>query len=123
MQKKKTTRARRKRTLKDEEALFDALGYFRHGNTLWFYFETRAGVRWFRSATLCREGAAFELHPDPEHWKLGGTRVARDGSDTGRTDWTVIGADLIRLAIEAGPYQPAPEDMPRGPGRPKKERS
>lgn len=107
--------------VKHPDALFEALGHFRHGNSLWYFYRTCDGrVLWFRAGTLCHAGAAYELVPDARHWRFQATRQAADGTATARPDWCAIGAELIRLAIKAGPYVPAPEDTPRGPGRPKK---
>lgn len=95
------------------EALYEVLGHHRQR----YYFRTaRAGVVYFDATALHRVGAASTLVPDMEHWRSAYPRVGKPHM----VDWEAVGADLLRSAIEAGPYEPGPGEGPRPVGRPRK---
>ena len=94
------------------ERLFSPLGHHRGR----FYFRSGDTVSWWSPGDLCRVGPALVLIPDIAHWR---GLYPVDGSRHGAVDWEHVGADLIRMAKEAGPYGPAPGEGPAPVGRPR----
>ena len=93
--------------------LFTPLGHAR----LHFYFRTSLGkAMWFDSMQLTRLGVALALVPNLKHWQ---TNYPLEGGRPGSVNWTAVGADLLRMAQEAGEYEPSEEEGPRGGGRPR----
>ena len=86
---------------------FTALGYHR---LAYFFLAPDGEVRWFDCRTIARLGAALTLIPDMSHWRTLYPLSGRPGS----VDWASVGADLIRMAKAAGPYEPRDGE---GPGR------
>lgn len=92
--------------------LFTPLGHYR----LHFYFRTSQGkVMWFDAAGLTRQGPALALLPDPQHWLAMYPKAGRPGV----TDWAAAGADLLKVAQDAGEYEPGPLEGPNHGGRPR----
>lgn len=85
---------------------FIALGHHRQR---YYYRTAAAGVMWFNSGQLCRVGGAMDLIPDVEHWR---TLYPMDGTRGGTVDWLKAGGALIKLAQDAGPYEPGAGEGP-----------
>ena len=80
-----------------------------HHRQRYYYRTASAGVMWFASAQLCRVGGAMDLIPDVEHWRR---LYPMDGTRGGTVDWLKAGGALIKLAQDAGPYEPGPGEGP-----------
>ena len=82
-----------------------------------YFFRCAYGiVTWHTAGELSRIGAALMLLPDLDHWR---GLYPREGHKHGGVNWAAVGADLIRMATEAGEYQPKAGEGPAPIGRPR----
>ena len=96
-----------------EGALFTPLGIHRQR----YFFRGFYGfVSWHTASELSRIGAALSILPDLDHWR--GAYPGK-GHKHGGVNWAAAGTDLIRMATEAGEYQPKDGEGPNPIGRPR----